>query len=66
MSDMDQDRIAELCSAIGGILEDSSADILAAAYLEKDELLTSLARLDEKIDFIRGHIDEIRRVMPNS
>lgn len=46
MSDMDQDRIAELCSAIGGILEDSSADILAAAYLEKDELLTSLARLD--------------------
>ncbi len=66
MSEMKQDRIAELCSAIGMALEDSSADILAAAYLEKDELLATLARLDEKIDFIRGHIDEIRRVMPNS
>lgn len=60
---MKQERIAELCNEIGMALEDSSADILAAAYVEKPELLRRLARLNKKMQIIGDQIEQIRHIM---
>lgn len=58
-----KDRIAEICTEIGMVLEDCSADILLAAHLEYDEILTRLAKLEEKIQVVSGQMAEIHEII---
>lgn len=63
MNKSTEDKIAELCTAIGMVLEDSGAKMVLGAYASKDQLRRTLEQLDAQLSAIHVRIAHILRVL---